>query len=80
MLLGSGIGERRALYTSVVDEARRRTLLALTHLAEGDSPNACWDDARAVELLRTQSTRDELRELGVDERLIEHLFPEQHAR
>lgn len=79
MLFGSGIGERRALYTSGVDEARRRTLTALMHLAEESSPTACWDDRRAVELLRTQATPDELRELGMDERMIEYVFAEQHA-
>jgi hypothetical protein len=67
------------LYTSDVDDNRRRTLLALMHLAEGDSPSACWDDRRAVELLRKQATPDELRELGMEERLIEHIFAEEHA-
>lgn len=62
-----------------VDESRRRTLLALVHLAEGDSPSACWDDVRAIELLRSQATPEELRELGTDERLIEHVFPETHV-
>lgn len=62
-----------------VDESRRRTLLALIHLAEENSPSACWDDRRAMELLRKEATRDELRELGVDERMIEHIFTEQHA-
>lgn len=79
ILFGSGIGERRALYTSDVDEARRRTLLALMHLAEDDSPSACWDDRRAVDLLRSQATRDELRELGVGDRMLDYIFPEQHA-
>lgn len=80
MDFGSGIVERRALYTSGVEEDRRRTLLALIHLAEGDSPSACWDDRRAMELLRSQATRDELRDLGADEGLIEHIFAEEHAR
>lgn len=61
------------------DENRRRTLLALVHLAEGDSPSACWDDARAVELLRSQTNPDELRALGADEGLISHVFPESHV-
>jgi hypothetical protein len=61
------------------DENRRRTLLALVHLAEGDSPSACWDDARAVELLRSQTSPEELRELGTDEGLIEHVFPGSHV-
>jgi hypothetical protein len=62
-----------------VDESRRRTLLALIHLAEENSPSACWDDRRAMELLRREATAEELRELGMDERLIEHVFAEEHA-
>lgn len=62
-----------------MDDNRRRTLLALMHLAEGDSPSACWDDRRAIELLRKEATAEELRELGMDERMIEHVFAEQHA-
>lgn len=57
----------------MVDE-RRRTLLALIHLAEESSPTACWDDRRAAELLRAQSTPEELRELGADEKIIEWVF------
>ena len=77
--LGSGIANRRALYTSGVDDDRRRTLLALLHLAEGDSPSACWDDRRAIELLRREATREDLRELGVGEGMIEHIFAEEHV-
>ena len=62
-----------------MEDNRRRTLLALMHLAEGDSPSACWDDRRAIELLRKEATAEELRELGMDERMIEHIFAEQHA-
>lgn len=63
-----------------MDENRRRTLLALMDLAEENSPNACWDDRRAMELLRSQATPDELRELGMSEQLIAHVFAEEHAR
>jgi len=70
---------RRALYTSVVDPERRKTLLALIEIAEANSPTACWDDARAMDLLRSQSSAAELRELGMDERLVEHIFAESHA-
>jgi hypothetical protein len=63
-----------------VDENRRRTLLALIDLASDSSPSACWDDQRAVELLRRESTADELRELGAEEGIIEFVFPENHAR
>ncbi|MBV8515833.1 MAG: hypothetical protein JO197_00370 [Acidobacteria bacterium] len=62
-----------------MDDDRRRTLLALIELAEENSPSACWDDRRAVELLRTQATPDELRALGMSERLIEYVFAEPHA-
>ena len=58
---------------------RRKTLRALIELAEESSPTACWDDARAVELLRSQATPDELRELGASEGLIELVFAERHA-
>jgi 5-deoxy-D-glucuronate isomerase len=62
-----------------MDESRSRTLRTLVELAEENSPNACWDDRRAVRLLRAQSTPDELRGLGVSERMIEHIFSETHA-
>ena len=62
-----------------MDDDRRRTLLALVHLAEGDSPNACWDDRRAIALLRKETTADELRELGIEEGMIEHVFAEHPA-
>ena len=62
-----------------MDENRRRTLLALIELASDSNPNACWDDQRAIELLRRESTVEELRELGASESLIEHIFTEQHA-
>ena len=62
-----------------MDESRRAMLTTLVELAEENSPSACWDDRRAIELLRRDSTRDELRELGVDEGLIEHIFAEEHA-
>ena len=62
-----------------MDENRRRTLLALIELASDSNPNACWDDQRAIELLRREATAEELRELGMDERLIEHVFAEEHA-
>lgn len=79
MISAAASSNRRALYTSTVEDNRRRTLLALMHLAEGDSPSACWDDRRAIELLRKEATAEELRELGMDERMIEHIFAEQHA-
>jgi len=58
----------------VLDDDRRRTLQTLIALAEASSPNDCWDDKRAEDLLRSQSTPEELRELGMSEKLIEHIF------
>jgi hypothetical protein len=63
-----------------VDENRRRTLLALLDLASDSTPTACWDDQRAIELLRREATIDELRALGAEEGLLAFVFPEQHER
>lgn len=80
MDFGSGIVESaRIVHFAPVDETRRRTLLALVELASENSPNACWDDRRAMELLRAQTTAEELRGLGVEEKLIEFVFMEPHA-
>lgn len=78
---GDGFRQRhrksaRIVHFAAVDDSRRRTLLALIELASENSPNACWDDRRAADLLRSQTSADELRELGVEERLIEFVFPE----
>ncbi len=78
MLLGSGIVGRGALYTSPMeptdDGARRKTLQTLIELAEGSSPADCWDDGRAEDLLRSQSTAEEVRELGMTEEMITRVF------
>jgi hypothetical protein len=79
ILFGSGIEIGAHCTLRVVDENRRNTLLALIELAGDTSPNACWDDSRAMALLRSQATAEELRELGASESLIEHIFAEQHA-
>jgi hypothetical protein len=51
----------------------------LIDLATESSPSACWDDSRAIALLRSQATAEELRELGADEKLVAHIFAEEHA-
>jgi 6-pyruvoyltetrahydropterin/6-carboxytetrahydropterin synthase len=56
------------------DAERRKTLLTLIELAEGSSPSDCWDDARAEDLLRSQSNPDEVRELGMSEEMITRVF------
>jgi len=80
MLFGSGIEIGAHCTLRVVDESRRKTLRVLIDLANESSPNACWDDARAIALLRSQATPEELRELGASESLIAHIFAEQHGR
>ena len=80
MLFGSGIEIGAHCTLRVVDQNRRKTLQALIDLADDSSANACWDDSRAVALLRSQATAEELRELGASETLIAHIFAEQHAR
>jgi len=58
------------------NDERRKTLQTLIQLAEGSSPSACWDDSRAEDLLRSQSTPDELRELGMSQGMIDRVFRE----
>ena len=55
-------------------EERRKTLKTLIELAEGSSPVDCWDDQRAEDLLRSQTTPDEARSLGMSEGLVERVF------
>jgi len=66
------------LYTSGVEhheaEERRKTLQTLIGLAEGSSPVDCWDDGRAESLLRSQTSAEEARELGMSEGMIERVF------
>ncbi|HEX3579518.1 MAG TPA: 6-carboxytetrahydropterin synthase, partial [Thermoanaerobaculia bacterium] len=56
------------------DTARRKTLQTLIELAQGSSPADCWDDRRAEDLLRSQSTPDEVRELGMTEEMIDRVW------
>jgi 6-pyruvoyltetrahydropterin/6-carboxytetrahydropterin synthase len=56
------------------DTARRKTLQTLIELAQGSNPADCWDDRRAEDLLRSQSTPDEVRELGMSEEMISRVW------
>jgi len=58
----------------VADDARRKTLQTLITLAESSNPADCWDDSRAEDLLRSQSSAEEVRELGMSEQMIERIF------
>jgi 6-pyruvoyltetrahydropterin/6-carboxytetrahydropterin synthase len=55
-------------------EQRRKTLRTLIDLAEGSSPIDCWDDGRAEDLLRSQSSPEEARSLGMTEGMIERVW------
>ena len=57
------------------EDERRKTLLTLIELAQGSSPSDCWDDRRAEDLLRSQSSPEELRALGATESTISHVWP-----
>ena len=80
MLFGSGIVGRGALYTSGRGAQERRRAAQNTADADragrGSSPADCWDDGRAEDLLRSQSTPEELRELGMSEEMIARVFGE----
>jgi hypothetical protein len=78
-LFGSGIEIGAHCTLRVVDESRRKTLQALIDVAGDSTPWACWGDERAMALLRSQATADELRELGADEALIAHIYAEPDA-
>jgi 6-pyruvoyltetrahydropterin/6-carboxytetrahydropterin synthase len=53
---------------------RLKTLRTLIDLAQGSNPGDCWDDQRAEDLLRSQSSPDELRSLGASASTIDHVF------
>jgi hypothetical protein len=73
---------RRIVHFATVDSAadRRRTLQALIELAAANNPSDCWDDGDAARLLRSHSSPDELRDLGMTEAMIAVVFPESHGR
>jgi 6-pyruvoyltetrahydropterin/6-carboxytetrahydropterin synthase len=83
MLFGRGIAKTGALYTSGVpqkfDTERRKTLETLIALAEDSNPASCWDDQRAEELLRSQSSPEEMRDAGASEATISHVFAGQKS-
>ena len=58
-----------------MDDDRRKTLEALVDIATADDPVPCYDGTMAERLLRSQSSRQELAELGVDPSMLERLWP-----
>ena len=67
----------RIVHSAFMPLDRRETLKTLIGLAEESSPTSCFDDQRAIELLRSQATPEELRELGASEQLLDLVFPER---
>lgn len=63
-----------------MDDSRRKTLQTLIALAEGNNPIECWDDRRAEDLLRSQSSAEELRSLGASENTIAYIFAKQQQQ
>jgi 6-pyruvoyltetrahydropterin/6-carboxytetrahydropterin synthase len=74
MLFGSGTGAHCTLRAVAATDDRIETLRTLIELAEGSTPNACWDDQRAEELLRSQTNAEEARSLGMSEALAARIF------
>ena len=78
ILFGRGIVKAGALYYSAVERKpdlnRQKTLETLIELAEDSNPASCYDDQRAEDLLRSQSSPQELRDLGAKESTIQHIF------
>lgn len=58
-------------------EDRQRTLRVLVELAIANDPRSCYDGARAEALLRSQSSFEELLELGVDREFLVRIWPEK---
>jgi hypothetical protein len=58
-----------------VDDDRLATLRVLVDLAMADDPVPCYDGSMAERLLRSQSSREELAEIGVDALILERLWP-----
>jgi hypothetical protein len=77
-------GFRRLGYTGgngfLMASDPRKTIETLIELASSSDPSGCWDPERAVVLLRGRSSREELRELGASEALIEEIWPETNER
>jgi 6-pyruvoyltetrahydropterin/6-carboxytetrahydropterin synthase len=70
----------RIVHFDPVDEARRKTLQTLIALAEASNPGLCWDDTRAEDLLRSQSSAEELRSLGASDVTIKHIFDRKNPQ
>jgi len=58
----------------LADENREKTLRALIDIAVADDPVSCYDGSRAMRLLRSQSSPEELERMGVDQEVIKQIW------
>lgn len=59
------------------DESREKTLRVLVDLAMADDPVSCFSGSSAARLLRSQSSPEELRAIGIDPEAIRLIWPEE---
>jgi hypothetical protein len=59
-----------------MDPEREQTLQALAELVREARSGTCWDSTRAEELLRRQSSIEELTSLGIGSDVIEAVWGE----
>jgi hypothetical protein len=63
--------------SGVTEESdREATLRVLIDLAMADDPASCYEGGRAMRLLRSQSSPEELEGLGIDRDTIRLIWPE----
>jgi hypothetical protein len=67
-----------ALMTDDTEEWRVRTLRTLIELASDSNASGCWGDDRAEDLLRSQSSPDEVRAMGMSDAMIARIWS-RHA-
>jgi hypothetical protein len=68
-----------ALMTDDTEERRIRTLRTLIELASDSNASGCWGDDRAEDLLRSQSSPEEVRAMGMSDAMIARIW-RQNAR
>lgn len=59
------------------DENRAETLKVLVEFAMADDPTSCFEGSRALRLLRSQSSAEELGVIGIDPEAIKLIWPDE---
>jgi hypothetical protein len=60
--------------TDDAEERRMRTLRTLIELASDSNASGCWGDDRAEDLLRSQSSPEEVRAMGMTDAMIARIW------